>query len=135
MISEYDVETNGPAVYVLEDEYDVLADLVCSSPRATPGIALLWHELERARRLKAREAPTDLVSIGARLAFTDLSRRESKFATLVLPQDADGINRIPVTSSVGAALLGLHAGEVFEWKAADGEVRSVRVDAVERQAA
>lgn len=135
MISEYIVETTGPAVFVLDDEYEVLADLVCSSPRATPGIALLWHELERARRVEGSEAPSGRVTVGTRLAFTDLTKRESKVATLVLPQDADGLNRIPVTSSVGAALLGLHAGEVLEWKTASGEVRSVRVDAVERQAA
>lgn len=135
MISEYIVETTGPAVFVLDDEYEVLADLVCSSPRATPGIALLWHELERARRLEGGKAPSGRVTVGTRLAFTDLTKRESKVATLVLPQDADGLNRIPVTSSVGAALLGLHAGEVLEWKTASGEVRSVRVDAVERQAA
>ena len=135
MISEYIVETTGPAVFVLDDEYEVLADLVCSSPRATPGIALLWHELERARRVEGGKATSGRVTVGTRLAFTDLTKRESKVATLVLPQDADGLNRIPVTSSVGAALLGLHAGEVLEWKTASGEVRSVRVDAVERQAA
>lgn len=135
MISDYIVETTGPAVFVLDDEYEILADLVCSSPRATPGIALLWHELERARRLEGGKAPSDRVTVGTRLAFTDLTKRESKVATLVLPQDADGLNRIPVTSSVGAALLGLHAGEVLEWKTAGGEVRSVRVDAVERKAA
>lgn len=135
MISEYTVETTGPAVCILDEEYETLADLVCSSPRATPGIALLWHELERARRLEGQEAPSNRVTVGTRLAFTDLSRRESKVATLVLPQEADGLNRISVTSSVGAALLGLHAGQVLEWKTAGGEVRSVRVDAVERKAA
>lgn len=135
MISEYDIETTGPAVYVVEDEYDALADLVCSSPRATPGIALLWHELERARRLNSGEAPPDLVRVGARLVFTDLSRRESKLARLVYPRDADRPNRIAVTSSLGAALLGLHVGEVFQWKTASGETRAVRVDAIEREVA
>lgn len=134
MIEDYAVETNGPAVHIMDSEYEALADLVCSSARATPGIALLWQELERARRLKS-QAPTDLVRMGTRLVFTDLTRRESQHARLVYPQEADRPGRIPVTSSLGAALLGLHAGEVFRWKAADGEARAVRVDAIEGEAA
>lgn len=130
MIEKYEIETAGPAVYVVEDEYDALADLVCSSPRATPGLALLWHELERARRVDAEAAPADLVRMGTRFAFTDLTYRESRLARLVYPREADSPNRIPVTSSLGAALLGLHVGEVFQWKTPSGETRAVRVDSI-----
>lgn len=135
MNSEYGVESSSPQVHVLEDEYETLADVVCASYRATPGIALLWQELERAQRLKADEAPNDLVRMGVRLAFTDLERQVSTFARLVYPQEAHRPDGIAVTTSVGAALLGLRKGQVFEWKETSGKRRAVRVDAVEQLAA
>jgi regulator of nucleoside diphosphate kinase len=40
-----DPPPSRPRVFVLDDEYTRLADLVCGSHRATAGLALLWEEL------------------------------------------------------------------------------------------
>ena len=121
----------GPSVVVLEDEYEALADLVCASPRATPGIALLWRELERATVTPPEHAPDDLVRIGSRAYFTDLTRRESRMVRLVWPEDALAPVLVSVTSQVGAALLGLRAGAEFEWNGPGDGPRRLRVDHVE----
>jgi regulator of nucleoside diphosphate kinase len=48
-----------------------------------------------------------------------------------LPRDASiDDNRISVLSPVGAALIGLTAGEAFHWTDPEGRARGVRVLAV-----
>ena len=53
-------------------------------------------------------------------------------AELVFPKDADiSRQRISVLTPVGAALLGLSAGQSIEWAARDGRVRRLSVIAVQ----
>jgi regulator of nucleoside diphosphate kinase len=119
-----------PPVYVLDWEYDPLADLVCASERKTAGVSLLWEELERATVLPGPQAPPDLVRMGSRVYFTDLARRESKMVRLVYPSEASAPTLVSVTSSLGAALVGLRTGDEFAWTAADGELRRIHIDEV-----
>jgi len=120
-----------PQVFVLDDEYEALADLVCASPRATAGIALLWAELDRAVIVGADRAPDDLVRMGSRARFTDLSEGRAQTVRLVYPDQASGRGKVAVTSSLGAALIGLKPGGMFHWTDSDGRRRTIQVDTVE----
>ena len=120
-----------PRIFVLDEEYTKLADLVCGSHRATPGIALLWEELERATVLPAAYAPAALVRMGSYVTYTDLTYREQRQVRLAYPGDGDGPQVASITSSVGAALIGLKPREVFSWLTPDGHLRIIRVDTVE----
>ncbi|ACG76472.1 transcription elongation factor [Phenylobacterium zucineum HLK1] len=122
---------SNPRVTVLDEEYAPLADIVCGSPRATPGLALLWNELSRATLVQAGRAPADVVRLGSAVEYTDLTRRESRRIRLVLPREARPPALEPVSGTIGAALLGLRPGDVFHWRAPSGELRSLQVDAVE----
>lgn len=122
---------NRPPVHVVAEEYESLADLVCGAPRATPGLALLWQELQRAFVTPGGRVPADLVRMGSRVTFTDVGRREARTVRLVHPADVLQPIRVSVTSLTGAALLGLRTGALFEWLQDDGEMRRLRVDAVE----
>ena len=121
----------NPQVVILADEYVDLSDIICSSERPTTGLSLLWRELGRARLASRAEAPPDLVRMGSRVHYTDLDRRESRMVHLVYPQQASAPVFIPVTSSIGAALIGLREGDTFNWTDAGGQRRTLRVDKVE----
>lgn len=121
----------NPDVVILSDEYVGLYDIVCGAPSSTSGMCLLSRELVRATLTPRARAPLDLVRMGSRVHFTDLDRRESRMVHLVYPEEAGAPTFIPVTSTIGAALIGLRAGDVFSWKDATGEIRRLRIDAVE----
>jgi regulator of nucleoside diphosphate kinase len=126
-----DPPPSRPRVFVLDDEYTRLADLVCGSYRATAGLALLWEELKRATILPAGCAPAGLVRMGSRVTYTDLTYREQRRVRLAYPGEGDGPYVAAVTSSVGAALIGLKPREVFRWLSPEGHLRAVRVESVE----
>ncbi len=120
----------NPEVLVVREEFEPLSDVVCASFQPTPGIQLLWKELQRARLVDSTTAPPDLVRIGASVEYTDIINRESRIVRLVHPRDAISSHRISYASSLGAALLGLRSGQSFRWYAPGGRLRVVRVDHV-----
>jgi len=125
-------ELKLPTPYLLEAEYEELADLVCSSAHSTPGIALLWRELERARIIKLEEAPAHRVRLHSQVSYTDLVRPEHCTAQIVSPlEPATGDpGLVSVLSLTGAALIGLRQGAVMPWLAGPDHLRIFRVDAV-----
>lgn len=122
---------NRPQVVILEEEYVGLSDILCSSERSTAGLSLLLQELGRAELAPRAKAPSDLVRMRSRVHYTDLDRRESRMVHLVYPEEVSAPVFISVTSAIGAALIGLREGDVFNWTDASGELRTVRVDKVE----
>ena len=68
--------------------------------------------------------------MGSRAQF-QIDDEPPQAAELVFPGDADiSRQRISVLTPVGAALLGLSAGQSIEWAARDGRVRRLSVIAV-----
>jgi regulator of nucleoside diphosphate kinase len=118
-------------VLMLEDEHENFLDLVCAAPRATPGLALLWQELQRATVVPAGLAPDDVVRIDSRVEFVDLGSGEARSVRVVYPQEAGlpGLER--VTGAIGAALIGLREGDTFEWRDTDELPRKLLVRRVE----
>lgn len=121
-----------PPIYLLESEYEILVDAVCGSAAATPGIALLWRELQRAVILRTDEAPRGLVHLHSRVSYTDLGAPLHRTVDIAGPAETpeDGRHALSVTTSVGAALIGLRVGDRFSWASGAG-VRALRVDGVE----
>jgi regulator of nucleoside diphosphate kinase len=119
-----------PDVTLLEDEYERLFDLICASPRATPGIALLWQELQRAERVRAGEAPEDVVHLGSLVSFTDLTSGRRHAARVVTPDGCAERRRISVTTTNGAALIGLRPGDTFSWSLPTGARGALHIDEV-----
>lgn len=119
-----------PEISLLPGDHELLFDLICAAPRSTPGLALLWQELERATILAPERAPSDLVQLRSVVTFTDLERDMGRAAQLVRPGQRTGGHRISVTTPVGAALIGLRAGDSFRWRSPRGCLRVLRVDHV-----
>lgn len=119
-----------PEISLLPGDHELLFDLICAAPRSTPGITLLWQELERAAIIAPERAPSDLVQLRSVVTFTDLERDMRRAAQLVRPGQRTGSHRISVATPVGAALIGLRAGDSFRWRSPRGRLRVVRVDHV-----
>lgn len=126
--------SSQPPVLIVDREHEALSDLVCASARPTRGISLLWDELKRATLLPEGLAPDEVVRLDSRVYFSDLDRREERMVRLVYPDEAASPNLEPVTSATGAALIGLRAGDVFRWRGADGQARTIRINRVEAPA-
>jgi regulator of nucleoside diphosphate kinase len=104
-----------PTPYLLEVEYEELADLVCRSARGTPGLALLWRELQRAVIIKPDAAPPHRVHLHSRVRYTDLARPRHRTAQIVSPLEPGTGDPalVSVLSLTGAALIGLRQGAVM----------------------
>lgn len=119
-----------PDISLLPRDHERLFDLICSAPRSTPGITLLGQELERAAIVAPERAPAGLVQLGSLVTFTDFERGTRRVAQLVRPGQRTGRPRISVATPVGAALIGLQAGDTFRWRSPRGRLRVLRVDHV-----
>jgi regulator of nucleoside diphosphate kinase len=119
-----------PDISLLPDDHERLLDLICTAPRTTAGISLLWREIERAAIISPEHATPDLVQLQSIVSFTDLDRATPHVAQLVGPGQGAGRPRVSVLTPVGAALIGLRAGDTFRWRTARGRRRALRVDEV-----
>jgi len=124
-----------PAITVTRTDYHRLFILAESNSDRSPEVAdVLMAELERARVVEDERVASDVVRMGSRLRFTsDLG--EDRRVTLVFPGEADITEgKVSVLTPIGAALIGLSAGQSIEWTARDGRVHVLTVEAVETPA-
>ena len=120
-----------PAITIARSEHVRLSNLADMLAERDPHAAeQLAAELDRAKIVEdARMAP-GIMRIGSRAEFR-IDEEAPQSAELVFPGDADiSRQRISVLTPVGAALLGLSAGQSIEWAARDGRVRRLSVIAV-----
>jgi regulator of nucleoside diphosphate kinase len=91
----------------------------------------LFAELDRARLVEDGRIAGDVVRMGSSLRFTsDLG--EDRRVTLVFPGEADiAEGKVSILTPIGAALIGLAAGQSIDWTARDGRVHRLTVEAVE----
>jgi regulator of nucleoside diphosphate kinase len=126
--------TKGPrplAISIARSEYARLSNLADMLAERDPHAAeQLAAELDRAKVVDdARMAP-GVVRMGSVAEFS-IDDEAPQTAELVFPKDADiSRQRISVLTPVGAALLGLSAGQAIEWAARDGRVRRLSILAV-----
>ena len=124
-----------PTPYLLQEEFEELADLVCGSPHSTAGLELLWRELQRAVIVDPRHAPADRVHLHSRVRYTELIHPTHRMAHIVGPlEPAESAENVCVLSPVGAALIGLRQGAVMPWVAGQDRLRVFRIDAVRDEA-
>ena len=120
------------AVYITQADHHRLSALLGSSSPQSPGAALLKDEVERAIVVASSEFPRGFVKLDSTVVYEDAASGKSRRVQLVLPEAADiDENRISVFTPVGAALLGLRKGGEFDWLAADGRVRRLRIVEIE----
>lgn len=120
-----------PAITIARSEHARLSNLADMLAARDPHAAeQLAAELDRAKIIDdARMAP-GIMRMGSIAEFR-IDDEPVQTAELVFPKDADiSRQRISVLTPVGAALLGLSAGQSIEWAARDGRVRRLTVVSV-----
>jgi regulator of nucleoside diphosphate kinase len=124
-----------PAITIARSEHARLSNLADTLAGRDPQAASqLAAELDRAKVVDdARMAP-GILRMGSLAEFT-IDDEAPQTAELVFPGDADiSRHRISVLTPVGAALLGLSAGQSIRWQARDGRERRISVIAVDNGA-
>ena len=120
-----------PTIYVTEADFEILSNLADAAAGRAPGGRVLAEEMARALIVEPGEAPRPFARIGSSVDYHDLSNGQTRTVRLSLPRDASiDDNRISVLTPVGAALIGMTAGETFHWTDPEGRARGVRVLAV-----
>lgn len=88
----------------------------------------LLYELDRARVVPDALLPPDVVRLGSVVRY-EAEPGGERIVKLALPEDTEpgGGYRLSVTSSHGAALLGLVPGASMTWLGPDGATNRIRV--------
>lgn len=107
--------------------YPRLLALAEQARKQAPELAdQLLEEIERADLRDAASMPADVVTIGTTVTFGVDGRTQT--LKIVLPSDADvAQGRVSLLSPVGAALLGMSAGQQITWEMPDGRAKVLEV--------
>ena len=124
-----------PAIMMTRSDHARLSRLADSYSARNPEVAdQLFAELERARLVVDGHLRGDVVRMGSTLRFTT-DAGEDRTVTLVFPGEADiAEGKISVLTPIGAALIGLSAGQSIDWTARDGHSHRLTVESVEQTA-
>lgn len=121
-----------PTVYVTEADHEILSNLAQAVADRAAGSRVLASEMARATIVEPGQAPHPFAGIGSTLEYQDLTSGHIRRVRLSLPRDASiDEGRISVLTPVGAALIGMTAGETFHWTDHDTRPRGVRVLSIE----
>jgi regulator of nucleoside diphosphate kinase len=121
-----------PSITLTQSVYDHLSALSTAMAGCQPDVAeYLERELDRARVVADDALPTATITIGSRVRFLNCETNQRYSVTLVWPSEEDSANhRLSVMTPVGAALVGLSAGQSIAWQSRTGVWRYLRVEEV-----
>lgn len=117
-----------PSITISEIDYDRLTDLAAVARDRSPEVAdELQYELDRASVVADAEVPPSVVRMGSTVEFQAQGGKPTR-VTLVFPGEADvAEGRISIMTPIGAALIGLSAGQSITWTARDGRRHELTV--------
>jgi regulator of nucleoside diphosphate kinase len=124
-----------PKIVVGELDHGRLTGLANGALERIPEVAEeLLAEMDRAKVVATAKLPADVVRMGSFVTF-DSDSAQHRRVQLVYPGEADiEQGRISVLTPIGAALIGLSAGQSIAWTARDGKKHVLTVMAVEQPA-
>lgn len=124
-----------PAIYITEDDYDVIANLALQMEARAPELSeMILGEIDRAKLLPIARMPEDVVRLGSEVTFQDDSSNAARKVRLVLPADADiGAGAVSVVTPVGVGLIGMRVGAEIDWPCPDGRPRVLKILSVSQQ--
>ncbi|MBS3652339.1 nucleoside diphosphate kinase regulator [Pseudaminobacter sp. 19-2017] len=124
-----------PAITMTRTDHERLSRLAESMSARNPEVAdELLAEVDRARVVADARIAADVVRMGSSLRFTT-DAGEVRSVTLVFPGEADiAEGKISILTPIGAALIGLSAGQSIDWTARDGRTHRLTVESVDAPA-
>jgi regulator of nucleoside diphosphate kinase len=124
-----------PEIILSEREYETLSTLAAAVVQRMPEVAeSLRLEIDRATVVESEAVPPGIVRLGSQVTY--LTEGAERQVILVMPREADiSAGRVSILTPIGAALIGLSAGQTMAWTSRDGRLHRLRVMAVEWPAA
>lgn len=121
-----------PAITIGEANHAALTRLAETHSETNPTVAdVLLAELDRAKVVPDEKLRDDVVRMGSTLRYTT-ETGEARTVTLVYPAQADiEAGKISILTPIGAALIGLSAGQSIEWEARDGRIHILTIETVQ----
>ena len=121
--------TGLPPIRIRQADRERLAQLAEAAAGAAPATAeFLADEIERATVVPDTASLAGVVGMESEVIFRDDATGLQKQVTLVYPNAADiEAGRISVLTPIGAALVGLSAGDSISFAAPSGELKSLTV--------
>ena len=104
--------------------------LASRSPDAAGIAGALEAELARAEIRQASDVPADVVRMNSTVICEDETSGVRHDVRLVYPGEASSEGDVSILAPVGAALLGLRAGQTIEWPLPGGRTTRLRVTSV-----
>lgn len=122
-------QTQRPPIKIRQADLERLAQLAEAATATSPATAeFLAGEIERATVVPDTAPLTGIVTMESEVVFRDDATGVQKQVTLVYPKAADiEAGRISVLTPIGAALIGLSAGQAISFATPSGERRSLTV--------
>lgn len=106
----------------------LIADLGRFAPVALSGADTLAELLDAGRIVPPEAIPDNVVTMNSQVLYQDLETGELREACVVYPEDADpATGNISVLSPIGAALLGLAAGDEIVLPLPHGRSACIRI--------
>jgi len=120
-----------PAIVVSDVDYKRLSDLAIGALDRFPTVAEeLLAEMDRATVAAVAAMPPDVVRMGSTVSLRGGDGPQR--VTLVYPAEADiATGRISVLTPLGAALIGVRAGQSIRWAGRGGRELALEIVAVE----
>ena len=88
----------------------------------------LENEIDRAVVVPSLEVSRNIVTMGSRLRYLFVAGNQTREITVVYPHEADREKHfVSVTAPLGAALLGLKAGDEITWNLPEGKQETIRL--------
>lgn len=109
----------------------LVVDLGRYTPAAISGAEMLAELLDAGRIVPTQDIPGDVVTMNSQVLYQDLETGELHEVRVVYPEDANpAAGHISVLSPVGAALLGLAAGDETVLPLPHGRSACIRIGKV-----
>jgi regulator of nucleoside diphosphate kinase len=114
---EYGHVLERPPIVLTASDRDRLSSLLLtSSTTIDPEAArFLREELARADVVCSEVPRSAMVSIGSTVKFVDHDATSIREVKLMHPNEANNVDLISVTGSLGSALIGLGPGQTISW--------------------
>ncbi|WP_299803225.1 nucleoside diphosphate kinase regulator [Tardiphaga sp.] len=118
-----------PPISLRMGDADRLRNIAEAASRKYPETTdFLAREIERAEILPDERLLPGLVTMNSEVTFRDDISREERTVVLVYPDAANvDAGRISILTPIGAALIGLSAGQTIEFQTPGGRWRALTV--------
>ena len=124
-----DLHTQLPAIAISVRDVNRLRQLAEAASEKYPATAeFLAREIDRAEIVPADRSMRHVVTMQSEVTFSDDISGQERTVTLVYPEAADvDAGKISILTPIGAALIGLSAGQTIEFQTPSGGWRSLTV--------